>query len=1232
MRRQLNSEELADVVLIDSRTGLTEMGGVCTRQLADVVVSFAAPNIQNLMGVVRMAASFKKKDVLEARNRLEKAGATRPLEVVAVPTRIDQSENDLMLAFKAKFFEQLGDVPTPFRILRRTFWDLQIPYIPKYAYEEKLAIGDPMGSDVLQKAYKALAAHLVLLAPEGSALRANFSEELRNVFGRMSPRVLFLDDGRDVRLRLLREEVRRAGISVWGDDVEGAAESEAAAAPSPSIRNIALVEHLILPVTPETTRLQTFLRQWRYARKHGVCVQLVNAAPGTTLDGQDLPLWLRGVHIYDPERELDALIKALKSSCTASRVPFMAPELPDGYVERPAEIRQVVGALLGPSGATGGDTESAAAAGAGGREDVAGKAASATRVALCGPGGVGKTTISAAACHDERTFAAFGDGVLWVTLGETPDVESELTKLSVELTGETQHQTLASLTSVLSSKLEARNCLLVVDDVRRETDLRPFIEVMGGGAILFTTRDRRVAEAVEATQLIVGVMTPREASELLVASGGVEPGHAKSLDEVAQMLGRFPLALKLAGGALRERVASHTPAEEAVRGLAADIRARGVVAFDQKDAATPESSVARSIAAGMSLLNEEEKDDFLKLGKLSPETEIPIAHLKALWGADEAEAAATAKRLASISLLHFDEGRKTVRLPAYIQSFLSVQHADPAVLNARIENAETLFARLTPEEQAVARRILTRLVDFSTETRRGYDIARLGERARQFVPLLEGARLVTLELNTNNERTAARLADDALIRYWPRMREWLDKDRAFLTWRQSLELRVAEWESSRRHNLKALLVGRELAEARSWRNKHGDDLSALEALFIGESERAEAASRSRARKQAVAAVAALIVVLSGFGYSLYRAQRLRDEQREEALKVLTMTRGMEANPKAQTLGTQESQKESYNQAIEAYKKLLAENPHSAEVLNLLGDAYSGLGSYDPSAYDGAIKSYQQAIAANPESAEPYLDLGTVYKLKGDGGAPQFYDLAVAAYGDAIKRKPDYAEAFLGRADVYKAKGDRKDANAYDRAAADYTVILDQLNKPNPEVYYKRGSTYLAKGDKAAAVADFQKVLDLSDDAVLRLNAQNNIQALNVKQTPAAPAEPRIFIQYNDPNDELELMQLADDLRADDYKVIGRPQLSVGRPIGAGDVRCFYQEDYQKAQRIAEAVGTSLTNQGFPRTIKARPLSDYPGVPRGNIEVWIPSLRGKTVSPESETDRTTEPPDVNLPHR
>jgi hypothetical protein len=56
-------EKMADVVLIDSRTGLTEMGGVCTYQFADAVLMFCAPNDQNMEGTYKMLLDFKRTEV-----------------------------------------------------------------------------------------------------------------------------------------------------------------------------------------------------------------------------------------------------------------------------------------------------------------------------------------------------------------------------------------------------------------------------------------------------------------------------------------------------------------------------------------------------------------------------------------------------------------------------------------------------------------------------------------------------------------------------------------------------------------------------------------------------------------------------------------------------------------------------------------------------------------------------------------------------------------------------------------------------------------------------------------------------------------------------------------------------------------------------------------------------------------------------------------------------------------
>jgi cellulose biosynthesis protein BcsQ len=48
-----------DYVLVDSRTGHTDVGGICTRQLADAVVALFLPNDQNLVGLKQVVDAIK---------------------------------------------------------------------------------------------------------------------------------------------------------------------------------------------------------------------------------------------------------------------------------------------------------------------------------------------------------------------------------------------------------------------------------------------------------------------------------------------------------------------------------------------------------------------------------------------------------------------------------------------------------------------------------------------------------------------------------------------------------------------------------------------------------------------------------------------------------------------------------------------------------------------------------------------------------------------------------------------------------------------------------------------------------------------------------------------------------------------------------------------------------------------------------------------------------------------
>jgi len=58
-----------DYVLIDSRTGHTEVGGICTRQLPDAVVLLFFPNRQNLEGLRNIVSAIRKENAARERAR-----------------------------------------------------------------------------------------------------------------------------------------------------------------------------------------------------------------------------------------------------------------------------------------------------------------------------------------------------------------------------------------------------------------------------------------------------------------------------------------------------------------------------------------------------------------------------------------------------------------------------------------------------------------------------------------------------------------------------------------------------------------------------------------------------------------------------------------------------------------------------------------------------------------------------------------------------------------------------------------------------------------------------------------------------------------------------------------------------------------------------------------------------------------------------------------------------------
>jgi MinD-like ATPase involved in chromosome partitioning or flagellar assembly len=125
-----------DCVLIDSRTGLSDAGGVCTIQLPDIIVALFTPARQSLFGVRDVMRLAKA-----ARQRL--AFDREALSVVPVPSRIEATQASLadwMTQFATEMNEFFADWLPSTTDRRQVLERLALPHTSNVSHGEQLAV------------------------------------------------------------------------------------------------------------------------------------------------------------------------------------------------------------------------------------------------------------------------------------------------------------------------------------------------------------------------------------------------------------------------------------------------------------------------------------------------------------------------------------------------------------------------------------------------------------------------------------------------------------------------------------------------------------------------------------------------------------------------------------------------------------------------------------------------------------------------------------------------------------------------------------------------------------------------------------------------------------------------------------------------------------------------------------------------------------------------------------
>ncbi|GIH91542.1 hypothetical protein Psi01_21720 [Planobispora siamensis] len=517
-----------DYTLIDSRTGASDIAGICTVHLPDVLVDCFTLANQGIDGASQMARDIS-----------ERYG-DRDIRILPVPMRIDTGEKERCDAGRAlarRKFEGFPAGMTPQEA--DEYWGgVEIPYTPFYAFEEILATfgDDPARPGSLLAAFERLTAAVT----EGEVTSFPRLEEpvrLRYLekFVRRHPAPQI-----DVRISYAREDrmwadwiaavLDRQGhrVALRGVDAGGEEDGEGEAP-----RTLAVLSTAYLNA-PRALEVWSRLTAAEAAGQSELVAVRISESRFPSPYGD------RALTDLTRLQERPAAETLLRALGVAEEI---AADLSAVGARFPGSVPQIWNV----------PTRNAAFTGRGAvletlrHQLVGGSAAVVLPQALYGLGGVGKTQVALEYAH---RFKADYDLIWWVPSENRERINAAFEKLARELkirVGESIAEVVEAVREALRLGAPYSRWLLVFDNAGDPDELRDFFPG-GTGHVVITSRNQ--AWSSVAAPLEVDVFSQEESLEHL--SRRVPGLAARDALEVAAALGHLPIAVEQAAAWLAE--------------------------------------------------------------------------------------------------------------------------------------------------------------------------------------------------------------------------------------------------------------------------------------------------------------------------------------------------------------------------------------------------------------------------------------------------------------------------------------------------------------------------------------------------------------------------------------------------------------------------------------------------------------------------------------------------------
>jgi len=519
-----------DYVLIDSRTGLSDVADICTVHLPDVVVdcfTLATQGIEGAAMIARMIQQHHHRD--------------RDITIFPVPMRIDHTQRENVeagLAMAVKKFEGLPVEMSDDE--RRAYWaEVEVPYRSSYAYEEMLAtIGDRAGSKAgLLPSYEVLASLITdgavsALPPREEWLRLR----TRLLFARTQtkPSVVVLDFSPEDQLwaEWIAAVLSSATITVrWASERPADLDDSVA-----GTQDIAVLSESYIARRDNSTALI----------RPDILISVTEALPPPEL--ADVPvITLVGL---SEGQAVERLVDGLKGRQPAlQEAGGTALRYPGGT--RP----QLLSLLARNVNFTGRDKDLKSL-----REELESRDFMVVLpLTIQGLGGVGKTQLALEYAH---RFRADYDIIWWMNCGQAQYVDASLIDLGHQLRDVfkadiPEEGGVAEIVQRVLSFLSedpSRRWLLIYDNAEDIDEIKALLpshedlQRSSGGHVLITSRNERWTSVEQARSLKVDVFERGESiRHLRRRVSGISEAEA---GELATVLGDMPLAVAAAGALL----------------------------------------------------------------------------------------------------------------------------------------------------------------------------------------------------------------------------------------------------------------------------------------------------------------------------------------------------------------------------------------------------------------------------------------------------------------------------------------------------------------------------------------------------------------------------------------------------------------------------------------------------------------------------------------------------------